>query len=61
MITQVTITRFKTIKEITLPLQRINVLIGANNSGKSSILQAMQFAVSVAQTLRVLDTDWKSS
>lgn len=59
MITAVTIKRFKTIKEVTLPLGRINILIGSNNSGKSSILQAIQFAVSVGQTLRTLDTDWK--
>jgi energy-coupling factor transporter ATP-binding protein EcfA2 len=59
MLTEVTIKRFKTIEEITLPLQRINILIGSNNSGKSSILQAMQFAVSVGQTLRSLNTDWK--
>jgi energy-coupling factor transporter ATP-binding protein EcfA2 len=59
MITNVTIKRFKTIKEITLPLGRINILIGSNNSGKSSILQSIQFAVSVGQTLRSLDTDWK--
>ena len=59
MLTEVTIKRFKTIEEITLPLQRINILIESNNSGKSSILQAMQFAVSVGQTLRALDTDWK--
>jgi hypothetical protein len=60
MLTDVTIKYFKTIKEINLPLQRINILIGSNNSGKSSILQAMQFAVSVAQTLRSLGAEWKS-
>jgi hypothetical protein len=60
MLTEVTIKRFKIIKEITLPLQRINILVGSNNSGKSSILQAMQFAVSVGQTLRSLDTPWKN-
>lgn len=59
MITAVTISRFKTIKEVALPLGRINILIGSNNSGKSSILQAIQFAVSVGQTLRTLDTEWK--
>ena len=61
MLTEVTIKRFKNIKEITLPLERINVLVGSNNCGKSSILQAMQFAVSVGQTLRSLNTEWKKS
>ncbi len=59
MLTEVTIKRFKTIKEITLQLQRINILIGSNNSGKSSILQALQFAVSVGQTLRSTAAEWK--
>jgi energy-coupling factor transporter ATP-binding protein EcfA2 len=59
MLTEATIKRFKTIKEITLPLERLNILVGSNNSGKSSILQALQFSVSVAQTLRALNTEWK--
>lgn len=50
MIHQIEIKRFKNIDSISLPLQNMNVLIGANNAGKSSILQAIQFAVSVAQT-----------
>ena len=32
---------------------KINVLVGANNSGKSSVLQALQFATSVAQTAKL--------
>lgn len=50
MIRQIEIKRFKNIDHLELPLQNMNVLIGANNAGKSSILQAIQFAVSVAQT-----------
>lgn len=50
MLSKVKIKRFKNIAETTLDLDRINVLVGTNNSGKSSILQAIQFAVSVAQT-----------
>jgi predicted ATP-dependent endonuclease of OLD family len=50
MLSKVKIRRFKNIAETTLDLDRINVLVGTNNSGKSSILQSIQFAVSVAQT-----------
>lgn len=50
MLINVKIERFKNIEDATLNLDPINVLIGSNNSGKSSILQAIQFAVSVAQT-----------
>lgn len=45
------IIRFKSIGDLTLDLGHINVLVGGNNSGKSTVLHAIQFAVSVAQTL----------
>lgn len=51
-ITNVTIKRFKQLKEFELDLTDTTVLIGANNSGKSSALQALHFAVSVAQTAK---------
>jgi len=50
VLSMVKIRRFKNINNLELELDRVNVLIGSNNSGKSSILQAIQFAVSVAQT-----------
>lgn len=53
MIKTITIERFKSIDSITLELGRINVLVGANNAGKSSVLQALQFATSVAQTAKL--------
>jgi hypothetical protein len=46
----VAIRRFKRIENIEIPLDDVTLLIGANNSGKSSILQAIHFAVSIAQT-----------
>ena len=55
MLNRVKIERFKNIEEATLDLKPINVLVGSNNSGKSSILQAIQFAVSVAQTTSTLE------
>ena len=33
--------RFKTFEEFTVELGRFNVLVGANNSGKSTVLQAI--------------------
>lgn len=52
MITSIKINKFKTIENETIDLNRFNILIGANNSGKSSVLQAIQFAVGAAQTAR---------
>jgi ABC-type phosphate transport system ATPase subunit len=50
----VIIRRFKRIENIEVPLDDVTLLIGANNSGKSSILQAIHFAVSIAQTARLV-------
>ena len=50
---KITIRRFKSIESAELVLDKINVLVGGNNAGKSSIIQAIQFAVSCAQTVSV--------
>jgi AAA ATPase-like protein len=50
----VAIRRFKRIEEVQIPLTDTTLLIGANNSGKSSILQAIHFAVSIAQSARLV-------
>lgn len=55
MLTAITLRRFKKLQNVTIPLERMNVLVGANNSGKSSVLQGVAFAVSVAQTSRLND------
>lgn len=61
MLERVRIERFKSITDATLDLSRVNVLVGPNNAGKSSVLQAVQFAVSVAQSLQLDGTaTWRS-
>jgi energy-coupling factor transporter ATP-binding protein EcfA2 len=42
------------LEQVEIPLDEVNLFIGANNSGKSSILQAIHFAVSIAQTARLV-------
>lgn len=60
MLEKLRIQRFKNINDISMELDKINVLVGANNSGKSSILQALQFAVSASQTTQLIDNvKWK--
>ena len=59
MIQSVKVERFKTIQSATLELGKINVLVGANNAGKSSVLQALQFATSVAQTAKLFTQNIK--
>lgn len=41
MITQLSISHFKAIASVTIPLGPITVLVGPNDSGKSTILQAL--------------------
>lgn len=56
MITKINIDNFKSIHHIELNLDRINILIGGNNSGKTSILQAIQFGCSIMQTIDITCT-----
>lgn len=61
MLERIRIERFKSISDSTIDLARVNVLVGPNNAGKSSVLQAMQFAVSVAQSLKLDGSaSWRS-
>ena len=50
MISRVRVSGFKKVKDEIFELDRINIFVGANNSGKSSVLQAIQFAIGTAQT-----------
>lgn len=59
MIDKISIKRFKGIQSLDLDLAPINVIIGGNNAGKSSVLQAIQFAVSVAQTTSNQNVAWR--
>lgn len=53
-INSVVIRRFKRLEELEMTLGNVTLLIGANNAGKSSILQAIHFAVSIAQSARLV-------
>lgn len=55
---KIQIQKFKKIDEATITLSPINIFIGANNSGKSSFIQGIQFAVSSCQTLKLKGSSW---
>lgn len=59
MIREVRIENYKSISELDLKLGRINVLIGANGSGKSNILEAIALAAAAPQ--RKLDNEFLSA
>lgn len=49
MFTSAKFRNFKSLKDFTVPLKRVNILVGPNNAGKSSVLDAFR-ALSAAQT-----------
>ena len=49
----VKIERFKRLEKINFDADDINVLIGGNNSGKSTIIQAIHFAFTLLQSLTI--------
>ncbi|OMG74905.1 ATP-dependent nuclease [Burkholderia ubonensis] len=55
---QVKIERFKNLASVDLDLSGLTLLVGGNNAGKSSVLQAIQFGVSVAQTSAMQGGAW---
>jgi AAA15 family ATPase/GTPase len=54
-IDQIKIKNFKRVKEISVDLADITYLVGGNNSGKSSVLQAIHMAVGCAQSSAEFD------
>ena len=50
----VVVTGFERLAEVTVDFGTTTLLIGSNNAGKSSVLQALQFAVSLAQSAKLV-------
>jgi AAA15 family ATPase/GTPase len=49
-VTEMGFLNFKLIEDVTVPVSRVTVLVGGNNSGKTCVLQAAHFGISLAQT-----------
>ena len=49
----VQIERFKRLHSIDFDLDEVNILVGGNNSGKSTIIQAVHFAFTLFQSLTI--------
>jgi predicted ATPase len=48
MLKRVSIQNFKSLKDVTLDLQKVNLLIGPNNSGKTNFLKALELMASIS-------------
>ncbi|MCI0921731.1 ATP-dependent nuclease [Sphingobacterium rhinopitheci] len=57
---KIRITKFKKIDDVEVQLKSLNIFIGTNNSGKSSFIQGIQFAISSAQTLKLKNVSWRT-
>lgn len=55
---ELTVEKFKNIERIQLSVTGLSLLVGGNNAGKTSVLQAIQFGVSVAQTSSLQGGFW---
>jgi predicted ATPase len=55
---KIRVQKFKRIDDVEVNLSSINIFIGTNNSGKSSFIQGIQFAISACQTLDLLGANW---
>lgn len=58
---KVTVSKFKGIENAIIELSDITIFVGANNAGKSSFIQAIQFAVSGCQTLNLHSVPWRDA
>ena len=52
-LTNIKIERFKRLENVDFDVDRINILIGGNNSGKSTIIQAAHFSFTLLQSLNI--------
>lgn len=57
MIAHITLNNFKKVKKFDSDLDKINILVGANNSGKSSVLQGIQFTIMAEVARRYFNRD----
>lgn len=55
---QIEISKFKKINSTSVSLGPLNIFIGSNNTGKSSFIQGIQFAISACQTLELERCSW---
>jgi len=49
MITRLAVSGYRSLRDVRLPLERLNVVTGANGSGKSSLYRALRLLADVAQ------------
>jgi predicted ATPase len=49
MLTTLAIANYRSLRDLIVPLARLNVITGANGSGKSSVYRALRLIADIAQ------------
>jgi predicted ATPase len=49
MLTALAVSNYRSLRKLVVPLQRLNVITGANGSGKSSLYRALRLLGDTAQ------------
>ena len=49
MLTTLAISNYRSLRKLVIPLQRLNLITGANGSGKSSLYRALRLLADTAQ------------
>ncbi|MCY1185113.1 AAA ATPase domain protein [compost metagenome] len=49
MLTTLAVANYRSINQLVMPLQRLNVITGANGSGKSNLYKALRLLAETAQ------------
>ena len=57
----VRVQRFKKVSDAGFNVADLNVLVGGNNSGKSTIVQALHFGVALLQTIQASGLSWPTT
>ena len=57
-ISEIRIRNFRSIKELSVKLNELNLLIGQNNGGKSNFLSALDFGIRSYQEANINDIFW---
>lgn len=60
-LTSLKVESFKKTKNVELPTPALTIVIGGNNSGKSSLLQGIHFGITVLQSAKLSQDDGKSA
>ncbi|KAF1008545.1 MAG: DNA replication and repair protein RecF [Luteibacter sp.] len=50
MLTTLAVTNYRSLRDLVVPLERLNVVVGANGSGKSNVYRALRLLAETAQT-----------